>query len=113
MLREAGYDEYRLQSQIYDNPGSLGLGDLEVLDKEVRQSPGGKLDLLLKDREGEGDAMYEVEVMLGATDGNHIVRTLEYYDTGVAARRPSTPPLSGPSCRTCQSQVFQRHSSTQ
>ena len=39
---------------------------------------GGKLDILLKDP--EDDTMYEVEVMLGATDESHIIRTIEYWD---------------------------------
>src|SRR5262245_59888894 len=78
-IREAGYNEYWLQEQIYANPGSLGLGDLEPIDKERRQSSGGRLDLLMKDP--EDDTMYEIEVMLGPTDETHIVRTLEYYDT--------------------------------
>ncbi len=77
-IREAGFDEVWLQTQIYDNPSCLGLGELEAINRERRQSSGGRLDILLKNP--EDDAMYEVEVMLGETDETHIVRTIEYWD---------------------------------
>jgi hypothetical protein len=77
-IREAGLDEYWLQSQIVDNPGCLGLGELEAIAKERQQSSGGRLDVLLKNP--EDDSMYEVEVMLGETDETHIIRTIEYWD---------------------------------
>jgi hypothetical protein len=82
-LRAAGYDESWLQRTILANPGILGLGDLKPAGREVRQSPGGKLDFLFFDPDAE--RMYEVEVMLGATDESHIIRTLEYWD--VESRR--------------------------
>ena len=77
-IREAGLDEYWLQDQVAENPGCLGLGDLEALARERRQASGGRLDLLLKDP--EDDTMYEVELMLGETDETHIIRTIEYWD---------------------------------
>jgi hypothetical protein len=77
-IKEAGKNEYWLQDQIYENPVCLGLGDLEAIDKERRQSSGGRLDILLKDP--EDDTMYEVEIMLGETDESHIIRTIEYWD---------------------------------
>jgi hypothetical protein len=77
-IREAGFDEYWLQDQIVENPGYLGLGELEAIAKERQQSSGGRLDILLKDP--EDDSMYEVEVMLGETDETHIIRTIEYWD---------------------------------
>jgi len=77
-IRDAGYDEYWLQDQIWSNPGVLGLGDLDALSKERRQNAGGRLDILLKDP--QDDSMYEVEVMLGDTDETHIIRTIEYWD---------------------------------
>jgi hypothetical protein len=77
-IRDAGYDEYWLQDQIYQNPTCLGLGQLEAIAKERQQSSGGRLDILLKNP--EDDAMYEVEVMLGETDETHIIRTIEYWD---------------------------------
>jgi len=77
-LRESGFDEYWLQDQIAENPACLGLGELELVSRERKQSSGGRLDLLLKDP-GD-DSMYEVEVMLGETDESHIIRTIEYWD---------------------------------
>jgi hypothetical protein len=77
-IREAGYDEYWLQDQIYQKPSCLGLGELDALAKERYQGGGGRLDILLKD--SEDDTMYEVEVMLGETDETHIIRTIEYWD---------------------------------
>ena len=77
-IRDCGLNEYWLQDQIAANPGILGLGDLVLVEREKRQMRGGKLDLLLKDR--DSDALFEVEVMLGETDGDHISRTIEYWN---------------------------------
>jgi len=77
-IREAGKNEYWLQDQIYENPNCLGLGELETVERERRQSSGGRLDILLKNP--EDDTMYEVEIMLGETDESHIIRTIEYWD---------------------------------
>jgi hypothetical protein len=82
-LREAGKDEKWLQEQIATDPSILGLGDLTLFKKELTQRAGGRLDILLSDPETE--TMYEVEVMLGATDPSHIIRTIEYWD--VESRR--------------------------
>lgn len=71
-------NESWLQTQIEQDPTVLGLGDLVVLRRERRQSSGGRLDFLLHDP--ETDTMYEVEIMLGATDESHIIRTIEYWD---------------------------------
>jgi hypothetical protein len=77
-IRNAGKDEYWLQDIIYDNPKVLGLGDLVPVNKEKKQSSGGRLDILLK--EPTENLMYEVEVMLGETDPSHIIRSIEYWD---------------------------------
>lgn len=77
-IRNAGKDEYWLQDIIYENPKILGLGDLIAVNKEKRQSSGGRLDILLK--EPTENLMYEVEVMLGETDPSHIIRSIEYWD---------------------------------
>lgn len=77
-LRNAFKDEYWLQDRIFENPSRLGLGDLTAVQKEKKQSSGGKLNILLKDP--EDNSMYEVEVMLGDTDPSHIIRTIEYWD---------------------------------
>jgi hypothetical protein len=77
-LRSTGRDEKWLQSQIAENPAILGLGELTLFRKELKQGSGGRLDMLLADPETE--IMYEVELMLGATDPSHIIRTIEYWD---------------------------------
>lgn len=77
-IRSDGKDEYWLQDIIYDNPKILGLGNLIAVNKEKKQSSGGRLDILLKDP--TDNSMYEVEVMLGETDPSHIIRAIEYWD---------------------------------
>jgi len=77
-LRETGNGEAWLQQLVFNDPSVLGLGELKALSRERKQSSGGKLDFLLVDPDSE--TMYEVELMLGATDESHIIRTLEYWD---------------------------------
>lgn len=77
-IRNAGKDEYWLQNLIYEDPSILGLGALQPVNKEKKQSSGGRLDILLKDP--QDNAMYEIEVMLGETDPSHIIRSIEYWD---------------------------------
>lgn len=77
-LKSSGLNEAWLQDQIWNNPSCLGLGDLEGVTKERVVSSGGRLDILLKNP--IDDSMYEVETMLGETDPDHIVRTIEYWD---------------------------------
>jgi hypothetical protein len=77
-IRDCGYDEDWLQEQIAAKPSIIGLGDLVFVEREKRQLSGGKLDILLKTRDGE--TVFEVEVMLGETNGDHIIRTIEYWD---------------------------------
>ena len=76
-IRDAGKDEYWLQHQIWTNPSCLGLGELEQVRKEKKQSSGGRLDILLGSP--DDDERYAVEVMLGETDETHIIRTIEYW----------------------------------
>jgi hypothetical protein len=77
-LRSLGLDEKWLQEQIKEDPGLLGLGDLEIAGREHRQPVGGRIDFLLRDPETE--TYYEVEIMLGSLDESHIIRTIEYWD---------------------------------
>jgi hypothetical protein len=77
-IRDCGLKEDWLQDQIEADPSILGLGDLEVVRREKKQSSGGRLDFLLQN--SDDGSMYEVEVMLGETDASHIVRTIEYWD---------------------------------
>lgn len=73
-----GFNEAWLQNIICDDPSILGLGDIDVLDRERVQEAGGRLDLLLSD--SDKNRRYEVEIMLGATDPSHIIRCIEYWD---------------------------------
>jgi len=77
----ANHPEYRetwVQERIAEDPLILGLGDIVLKDKERTQPRGGRLDLLFQD--AESNTRYAVEVMLGATDESHIIRTIEYWD---------------------------------
>ena len=71
-------NEKWVQDQIAANPQLLRLGDLILKDKERRQATAGRLDLLFQD--SEALRRYEVELQLGQTDPNHIIRTIEYWD---------------------------------
>lgn len=77
-LRELGVDERWLQNKIEDDPSILGLGDLNVIERERSQNSGGRLDFLMYDP--DDGARYEIEVMLGRLDESHIIRTIEYWD---------------------------------
>ena len=71
-------DEAWLQDVLAEQPELLGLGELEVRERERVQPGAGRLDLLLSDPETL--TRYEVEVQLGPLDESHIVRTIEYWD---------------------------------
>jgi hypothetical protein len=77
-IKEAGLSEEWVQKQIAADPNMLGLGDLDLVDKERPQPHAGRLDLLLRDPDTL--KRYEVEIQLGATDESHIIRTIEYWD---------------------------------
>ncbi|MDD9801989.1 MAG: hypothetical protein OXU53_05455 [Deltaproteobacteria bacterium] len=72
------FDEYWLQARIAEDPSLLGLGPLELIQRERRQPGAGRLDLLL--RGADGKQFYEVEIQLGKSDEKHIIRTVEYWD---------------------------------
>lgn len=74
------FSEVWLHDQISNDPSILGLGDLTVIDRERVQMSAGRLDMLLTDADAESSIRYEVEIMLGATDPSHIIRTIEYWD---------------------------------
>jgi hypothetical protein len=46
-LRSLGLDEKWLQDRISNDPGLLGLGDLEIAGREHRQPIGGRIDFLM------------------------------------------------------------------
>ena len=72
------FNEKWLQDRIQDDPMILGLGELDVIQRERKQSSGGRIDFLFLNSETE--IMYETEIQLGATDESHIIRTIEYWD---------------------------------
>lgn len=69
-----------VEERLTDDPGLLGLGRLHVVERQRAQSQRGRLDLLLSDRDPDRETRYVVEIQLGATDPDHIVRTVEYWD---------------------------------
>jgi hypothetical protein len=78
LRKHPDFSELWLHERICDDTAILGLGDLDVIERERPQLAGGRLDILLAD--SESSTRYEVEVMLGATDPSHIVRCIEYWD---------------------------------
>lgn len=72
------FSEVWLHDRIAQDTGILGLGELDVIQREKVQFAGGRLDLLLAN--AEDGVRYEVEIMLGATDPSHIIRCIEYWD---------------------------------
>lgn len=78
LKRSPVWNETWVQEQIADDPTILGLGDLNLRDRERIQANAGRLDLLLQDPETL--KRFEVELQLGATDESHIIRTIEYWD---------------------------------
>ncbi|PNQ72847.1 hypothetical protein C1T31_10100 [Hanstruepera neustonica] len=77
-LRDHGFNEKWLQDIIEEDPSIIGLGEIEVYRRERKQTSGGRIDFLMLS--ADSTTMYEVEIMLGATDESHIIRTIEYWD---------------------------------
>jgi hypothetical protein len=77
-LKNTQFDEKWLQDRIEEDPTILGLGDLNIIQRERKQPSGGRIDFLFVDP--EKSIMYETEIMLGSTDESHIIRTIEYWD---------------------------------
>ncbi len=71
-------DEKWLQERIEEDTSLLDLGELVVIERERKQSSGGRIDFLLYNPETQ--TMYETEIMLGTLDESHIIRTIEYWD---------------------------------
>lgn len=72
------FNEKWLQDRIEEDTALLGLGELDVIHRERKQSSGGRIDFLFHN--SETDIMYETEIMLGKTDESHIIRSIEYWD---------------------------------
>jgi hypothetical protein len=71
-------NEKWIQELLAGDSELLGLGELELRDKERVQPSAGRLDLVF-DEPGTS-RRYEVEIQLGPTDESHIIRTIEYWD---------------------------------
>lgn len=78
LLRHPEITEKMIQEEIAKDPSILGLGQLILKDKERPQPRAGRLDLLMQDP--DTNRRYEIEIQLGRTDENHIIRTIEYWD---------------------------------
>ena len=78
LKRHPQFSEKWLQDCICKNPSILGLGDVDVVAVEKSLPRAGRLDVLLHDE--QLSRRYEVELMLGKTDPNHIIRCIEYWD---------------------------------
>ncbi|MDS3860862.1 hypothetical protein RIF25_08545 [Thermosynechococcaceae cyanobacterium BACA0444] len=78
-IRAIGKDEAWLQRWIIEKPSRLGLGDIQIINHELRhyKNRGGKLDLLAY--RADLDTYYEIELMLGECDSDHGFRTLDYW----------------------------------
>lgn len=72
------FNEKWLQDRIEEDTSIIGLGELDVIHRERKQSSGGRIDFLFHNN--ETDIMYETEIMLGKTDESHIIRAIEYWD---------------------------------
>ena len=78
LAKHPEYDERWVEDLVKHTPSILGLGaGVQFVSSQIRNSNGGRLDLLLKD---EDEAIvYSVELMLGQLDETHIVRSLDYW----------------------------------
>jgi hypothetical protein len=78
-IREIDKDERWLQDWIVNNPEKLGLGEIEIVEKELiqYQNYGGRLDILAHN--SQTNTYFEIEVMLGECDSDHGFRTLDYW----------------------------------
>jgi len=77
-LQSLGLSERWLQEQIMLDPTLLGFGELNIIQREKIQPTGGRIDFIMSDPDNE--IRYEIELMLGAVDESHIIRTIEYWD---------------------------------
>lgn len=80
--RQINLNEKIIQDYIAEHPEKLGIDGIDentvCLQKEKYQrSSGGRLDLLFENDEQE---RFEVEIQLGNTNAEHIIRTIEYWD---------------------------------
>ena len=88
------FSEVWLHEQISKDTSVLGLGELDVVERERVQLGAGRLDMLLTDSDADSTTRYEVEIMLGPTDPSHIIRTSNTGTSSDVVIRPMTILLS-------------------
>jgi hypothetical protein len=69
-LKTLGLSESWLQQHIGADPSILGLGDLQVFQKEKSQPSGGRIDFVMSDAAAD-ETRYEIEIMLGHRSKSH------------------------------------------
>ncbi len=81
LISEKNITEANIRDFLYDHPEilgeAIGVTNLQPIQKERKQSSGGRIDLLFGD---DDNNRYEVELQLGSTDESHIIRSIEYWD---------------------------------
>jgi len=78
LAKHPEYDEKWVECLLKENPSILGISSgVQFVSSQIRNSNGGKLDVLLKDDDEE--RVYSVELMLGQLDETHIIRCLDYW----------------------------------
>lgn len=68
--------ENDLEQYIINNPSILSLGDISIINSQLKQEYG-ILDILAYD--SISNIYYEIEIMLGDADSRHITHILEYW----------------------------------
>ena len=75
-LRAVEKDERWLQEWLVQDPKRLGIGNVVIKSKELRHytGKGGRLDILAYN--AALDTYYEIEVMLGECDADHVAESI-------------------------------------
>ena len=78
-LKAVSRDEFWLQEWLAVDPTRLGLGNVIIKAKKLRQhgTKGGRLDILAYN--AALDMYCEIEVMLSECDADHGFRALDYW----------------------------------
>lgn len=75
-VKQSNFSEASIRDYLAEKPELLGLGDLQIHDKE-RPTRYGRIDLILQNDDAE---RYIVELQLGSLDPSHIIRSIEYWN---------------------------------
>ncbi len=71
-------NEQWLQDRIAEEPGIVGLSDVQLLKREHHTQGDGRLKLLLLDN--DVGRLYQAELQLGDTFPRHVIRCIEFSD---------------------------------